>query len=71
MSADFANTTDLGIRVSNLTGQVVFENHPGQVVGAVTIPVTLTNQPAGVYTVSLISERQSGEPTGGSGITYQ
>lgn len=56
VSADFANTTDLSIRVSNLTGQVVYENHPGQVVGAVTIPVTLTNQPAGVYTVSLISE---------------
>jgi hypothetical protein len=56
VAADFEQTANLVIQVSNLTGQIVYNEVIGSVTGATNIPINLNNQPAGVYTVALISE---------------
>jgi hypothetical protein len=54
--ADFPASTDLLVRVQNLTGQTVYSSREGEVMGLTTFTVNLQDQPAGMYIVSLVSD---------------
>lgn len=57
LRVELTQTTDVQVQLFNLSGQLIFQAQERNV-NALTMPIDLSNQPAGMYILRLLADRQ-------------